>query len=56
LLIFAAVIEQGSAIFDHPGKDPVHGFLSQRRIFVKVADELAAQCTHVVDVFLDRLR
>jgi hypothetical protein len=56
LLIFAAVVQEWSAEFDHLEKDLVHGPPSQRRIVVEIPDELAAQYPHVVDVFLDRLR
>src|SRR5665213_21903 len=56
LLIFAAVIEQRSAVFDHLRKDSVHGFLSQGRIVMKIADELPAQRPHIIDVSLNRFR
>ena len=54
--MFAAVIQQRSAIFDHLRKDPVHGFLSQGRIVMKIADELSAQRPHIIDVSLNRFR
>ena len=56
LLIFAAVIEEGPAVLDHLAENQLHWLLSQRRIAVEIADELPAQCPHVIDVFLDRLR
>jgi len=56
LLIFAAVIEQRFAVLDHLAKNQLHGLLSQRRIAVKIADELPTQCPHVIDMSLDRLR
>src|SRR5665213_2211739 len=56
LLIFAAVIEQRSAVFDHLRKDSVHGFLSQGRIVMEIADELPAQRPHIIDVSLNRFR
>jgi hypothetical protein len=43
LLIFAAVVEKGSAEFDHLGEDLVHRPPSQRRVVVEIADELAAE-------------
>ena len=55
LLIFPAVVQKGSAVFDHLGKDLVHRPRSQRRVVVEIADELAAEHPHVVNVFLDRL-
>ena len=55
LLIFPAVMEEGSAVLDHLAKNQLHGLLSQRRIAVEIVDELSAQCPHVIDMFLDRL-
>ena len=55
LLIFAAVIQERSAVFNHLGKDLVHGPPSLRGVVVEVADALRAQCPQVVNVFLDRL-
>ena len=55
LLMFPAVVQKGSAVFDHLGKDLVHRPSSQRRVVVEIADELAAEYPHVVNVFLDRL-
>ena len=55
LLIFTAVVEKGSAVFDHLRKDLVHRPPSQRRVVVEIADELAAEYPQVVNVFLDRL-
>jgi hypothetical protein len=51
LLIFPAVVWEGSAVFDHLGKDQVHRSLSQRRVVVEIADELAAEYPQVVNVF-----
>ena len=56
LLIFAAVIEKRSAIFDHVGKDPAHRLSSQNWVVVEVADELPAEGPHIVDVLLNRFR
>jgi hypothetical protein len=56
LLIFAAVVQEGYAEFDHSGKDLVNGSPSQRRVVVQVTDELAAQGPDVIDVSLDRFR
>ena len=55
-LVFATVIEEGPAVLDHLAKDQLHWLLSQRRIAVEIAGELPAQCPHVVDMLLDRLR
>jgi thymidylate synthase ThyX len=49
-------MEERSAVLDHLEEDLLHRLLSQRRIAVEIADELPAQCPHVIDVFLDRLR
>jgi hypothetical protein len=56
LLIFASVIKQWTAEFNHLPEDSVHGLPSLRRIVVKIADELPAQHPHIIDVFLNRLR
>jgi len=50
------MIEERSAVLDHLEEDLRYWLLSQRRIAVEIADELPAQCPHVIDVFLDRLR
>src|SRR5438270_546591 len=55
LLMFPAVVQKGSAVFDHLGKDLVHRPSSQRRVVVEIADELAAEYPQVVNVPLDRL-
>ena len=55
LLIFPAVVQKGSAVFDLLGKDLVHRPPSQRRVVVEIADELAAEHPHVVNVLLDGL-
>lgn len=54
LIVFTAVIQQRPAILNHPAENRIHGLLPQRRIVMEFADELAAKCPHVVDVFLDR--
>ena len=56
LVIFAAMIEKRAAVLNHPVEGQVHWLVSQRRIKVQVADELPAQCPHVINVFLDGLR
>ena len=56
LLIFAAIIEERAAVFDHFQKVLFDRSLSQGQVVVQVADELPAQCPHVIDMFLDRLR
>src|SRR5882757_8362730 len=56
LLIFAAIIEERAAVFDHFEKVLFDRSLSQGLVVVQVADELPAQCPHIVDVHLDRLR
>ena len=53
LILGVAVIKERAAVLDHREEDPVHGLLSQRRIVVEVANELASQRPHVVDMFLD---
>src|SRR5689334_5367346 len=45
-----------AAVFDHFEKVLFDRSLSQGLVVVQVADELPAQCPHIVDVFLDRLR
>jgi hypothetical protein len=55
LLIFAAVIQERSAEFDHLGKDLVHRPSSQSRVVVEMPNELASQGPHVADMFLDRI-
>lgn len=45
------MVEERPAVFDHPGKDLVHGPFSESRILIEFADELPAQRPYVVDVF-----
>ena len=56
LLLFTAVIEERAAILDHFEKLLVDRPLSQGWIVVEVANELPAECPHIVDVFLNRFR
>ena len=55
LLIFAAVIEERAALLDDLEKVLFDWPLSQGRIVVEVANELPAECPHIVNVFLNRL-
>ena len=41
-------------MFNQLAENSVYSFFSQSRIVVEIADKLASQCPHVVDVFLDR--
>ena len=50
------MMEERPTVLDHREEDLLHWLLSQRRIAVEIADEFPAQCPHVIDVFLDRLR
>src|ERR1035438_846660 len=56
LLIFAAVIQERAALLEHFEKVLLDRPLSQGLIVVEVANELPAECPHIVDVFLNRLR
>ena len=56
LLVFAAVIEKWTTVFDHFEEVLFNRPFSQRRIVVEVANEFPSQHPHVVDVFLDGLR
>jgi hypothetical protein len=38
LLIFAAVTEEQSAVFDHLEKDLIHGSLSKRKVVVEISE------------------
>ena len=54
LLVFPAVVDQGAAVLvDHIADQLFYGELSQRRIFVQVADDLSAEQPHIVDMVLD---
>ena len=54
LLVFPAVVDQWAAVLvDHLAEELFDWDLSQRRIFVEVADDLSAESPQVVDVLLD---
>src|SRR5665647_3251641 len=54
LVVFPAVMDQRSAVIvDYIANELVGGGLSQRRVFVHVADDLSAEQPHIVDVVLD---
>src|SRR5450756_248201 len=56
LLVFPAVVDQRSAVLvDHIADKLFRSDLSQRRVFVHVADDLSAENPEVVDVSLDGL-
>src|SRR5436309_164623 len=45
LLILPAVVQKGSAVFDHLKNDLVHGPSSQRRVVVEITDSRPAATT-----------
>ena len=54
LFVFPAVVDQRSAVLvDHVGDELFRSYLSQRRVFVHVTDDLSAEQPHIVDVALD---
>ncbi|MGA9057643.1 MAG: hypothetical protein WB763_14150 [Terriglobia bacterium] len=54
LLIFPAVVDQRAAVLvDYIADELFSGYLSQRRLFVHVANDLSAEQPHIVDVVLD---
>ena len=54
LLVFPAVVDQWAAILvDRLAEELFDWDLSQRRIFVEVADDLSAESPQVVDVLWD---
>ena len=54
LLVFPAVVDQRSAVLvDYIADEFFGGFLSQRRGFVHVADDLSAEQPHIIDMVLD---
>ena len=57
LLVFRAVVDQWAALLvDHLVQKPFGSDLSEGRVFVQVADDLAAQQPNVVHVLSDGLR
>jgi hypothetical protein len=50
------VIQKRPTVLDHLEEDALDRFLSQRKVAMKLADELSAESPRVVDVFLDRVR
>ena len=54
LLVFPAVVDKRAAILvDYVADELFSGYLSQRRIFVHVANDLSTEQPHIVDVILD---
>ena len=54
LLIFPAVVDERAAVLvDHIVDKLFDSHLSQRRLFVHVANDLSAEQPHIVDVVLD---
>ena len=52
--VFPAVVYQGAAVLvDHIADQLFRGDLSQRRVFVQIADDFTAEQPHIVDVVLD---
>jgi hypothetical protein len=49
------VIQEWASTLDHFEEVLFNGPFAQGRVVVEVADELATQCPHIIDVFLDGL-
>jgi hypothetical protein len=56
LLVLIAVIEEWAAELDPFRQDPIYGLLSPSGVVVEIADVLAAEDPHVINVFLNGLR
>ena len=55
LLVFPAVVDQRAPVLMDDTADKLFRCdLSQRRIFVHIADDLSAEQPHIIDMVLDR--
>jgi len=56
LLVLIAVIEEWASELDPFRQDPIYRLLSQSGVVVEIADVLAAEDPHIINVFLNGLR